>query len=139
KTSVPVRKLLEYLKSIDKQQIESRMSDSNLRIRFDVRKDIISIEEISESYKVPVEIATALATRDNSADYSKIGSWFVSKSKVNLIAELLTNTTKFTEACVILSENSIPEVCHAELISMLGYDVIWQSMNTDDAVLVKRK
>lgn len=139
KTSVPVRKLLEYLKSIDKQQIESKMSDSNIRIRFDVRKDIISIEEISESYKVPVEIATALATRDNSADYSKIGSWFVSKSKVNLIAELLTNTTKFTEACGILSENSIPEVCHAELISMLGYDVIWQSMNTDDTVLVKRK
>jgi hypothetical protein len=58
---------------------------------------------------------------------------------VNLIAELLTNTTKFTEACSILSENSIPEVCHAELISMLGYDVIWQSMNTDDTVLVKRK
>jgi uncharacterized protein len=139
KTSVPVKKLLEYLKSIDRQQIEAKMLDSDLRIKFDGRKDIISIEEISETYEVPVEIATAIAFRDNSEDYSKIDSWFVSKSKVNLLAELLVNTTKFTEACEILSRNSIPEVCHAELISMLGYDIIWQSMDIEDTVLVKQK
>jgi uncharacterized protein len=139
KTSVPVKKLQEYLKSIDKQQIESKMLDSDLKIRFDGTKDVISIEEISEAYGVPFEIATALATRDNNANYIKIDSWFVSKSKVNALAELLVNTTKFTEACSILSENSIPEVCHAELISMLGYDVIWQNIDTDNAVLVKRK
>jgi uncharacterized protein len=139
KTSVPVKKLQGYLKSIDKQQIESKMLDSDLRIKFDGRKDVISIEEISETYKVPIEIAMAVATRDNNANYSKIDSWFVSKSKLNALAELLITTTKFTEACGTLSENSIPESCHAELISMLGYDVIWQSMDTDDAMLVKRK
>jgi uncharacterized protein len=138
KTSVPVKKLQEYLKSIDKQQIESNMLDSDLRIRFEGTKDVISIEEISETHKVPIEIATALATRDNNMDYLQIDSWFVSKSKVNALAELLTSTSKFTEACGILTENSIPEGCHAELISMLGYDVIWKSMDTDDAVLVKR-
>ncbi|MGA7369136.1 MAG: DUF790 family protein [Nitrososphaeraceae archaeon] len=138
-TSVPVKKLQEYLKSIDKLQIESKMLDSDLKIKLDDRKIAISIEEISEKYKVPIEIATALATRDNNANYLKIDSWFLSKTKVNELAELLVSTTKFTEACGILSENSIPEVCHAELISMLGYDVIWQSMDTDDAMLVKRK
>ncbi len=138
-TSVPVKKLQEHLKSIDKLQIESKMLDSDLKIKLDDRKIAISIEEISEKYKVPIEIATALATRDNNANYLKIDSWFLSKSKVNELAELLVSTTKFTEACGILSENSIPEVCHAELISMLGYDVIWQSMDTDDAMLVKRK
>ncbi len=139
KTSVSVKKLQEYLKSIDRQQIQSKMLESDLRIRFDGTKDVISIEEISEAYKVPIEIATALATRDNNADYLIIDSWFVSKSKVNALAELLNGTKKFTEACRILSDNSIPEVCHAELISMLGYDVIWQSIDTDNAVLVKRK
>jgi predicted nuclease of restriction endonuclease-like RecB superfamily len=138
KTSVPVKKLQEYLKSIDRQQIESKMLDSDLRIIFDGTKDVISIEEISETHNVPIEIAMALAIRDNNVNYLKIDSWFVSKSKVNALAELLTGTTKFTKACAILSENSIPEACHAGLISMLGFDVVWQSMNSDDAVLTKR-
>lgn len=139
KTAVPVKKLQEYLKSIDHEQIESEMSDSNLSIRLDGSKDVISIEEISKTTNVPIEIATALATRDNYADYIKIDSYFVTRSKVNELADLLNGITKFTKACDTLSEYSIPESCHAEIISVLGYDVIWQSLNPDDAVLVKRK
>lgn len=136
--SIPVKKIKEYLMSIDKLQIESRLLDPDLRIILDGTKDVISIEEISETHKVPLEIAAALATRDNNNSYLKIDSWFVSKSKLNVIAKLLIGTTKFTEACDILSENSIPEVCHSELISILGYDVVWRNMDADGAVIVKR-
>jgi uncharacterized protein len=138
KSVVPIKKLQEYLKSIDTEQIDANMFDSDLKIRFDGTKDVISIEEISDSYKVPIEIATAVASRDNEVDYLRIDSWFVSKAKANTVAERLTDAMKFSEACVILSENSIPEICHAGLISKLGYDVIWQSMDSDDAQLVKR-
>ncbi|MGH9963449.1 MAG: DUF790 family protein [Nitrososphaeraceae archaeon] len=138
KSLVPVKKLQEYLKSIDKEQIDANMFDSDLKIRFDGTKDVISIEEISDSYKVPIEIATAVASRDNEVDYLRIDSWFVSKAKANSVAERLTGAKKFSEACVILSESSIPEICHAGLVSKLGYDVIWQSMDSDDALLVKR-
>lgn len=136
--SIPVKKIKEYLMSIDKLQIESRLLDPDLRIILDGTKDVISIEEISETHKVPLEIAAALAARDNNNSYLKIDSWFVSKSKSNVIAKLLIGTAKFTEACDILSENSIPEVCHSELISILGYDVIWRNMDADGAVIVKR-
>ena len=139
KSSVPVKKVQEYLKSIDKQQIESNILDSDLRIRFDDMKDVIPIDEISENYKVPFEIAVALATRDNSEDYLKIDNWFVSRSKLNTLAAHLTGITKFAEVCDILSKNSIPDDCHAGIISMLGYDVIWQSLDPDDAILVKRE
>ena len=54
------------------------------------------------------------------------------------VSQAFNSATKFTKACAILSENSIPEACQAGLISMLGYDVVWPSMNSDDAVLVKR-
>jgi len=138
KSLVPIKKLQEYLKSIDKEQIDANMVDSDLKIRFDGTKDVISIEEISDSYKVPIEIATEVASRDNEVDYLRIDSWFVSKAKANTVAERLTGAKKFSEACVILSENSIPEICHAGLISKLGYDVIWQSIDSDDALLAKR-
>jgi uncharacterized protein len=138
RNSVPVKKILDYLRSIDKEQIKANVFDSKLKIKFDSTNDVISIEEISARHNLSTEIASAIASRDNDHDYLKIESWFISKSRAIEIAKLLTGTTKFTDACVILSENSIPEPCHAELISKLGYDVIWQSMNSGDAVIVRR-
>jgi predicted nuclease of restriction endonuclease-like RecB superfamily len=138
KNSVPVKKINDYLKSIDKEQIETNVVDSKLRIKFDGAKDVISIQEIADGYNVPTEVAIIVASRDNDRDYLKAESWFISRSRVNKLAKLLAGTTKFTDACVILSENSIPEPCHAELISKLGYDVIWQSMDSGDAVIIRR-
>jgi uncharacterized protein len=138
KNSVPVKKINDYLKLIDKEQIETNVVDSKLRIKFDGAKDVISIQEIAAGYKVPTEVAAIVASRDNDRDYLKAESWFISRSRVNGLAKLLAGTTKFTDACVILSENSIPEPCHAELISKLGYDVIWQSMDSGDAVIIRR-
>jgi len=139
--SVPVKALLDYLKSIDKEQIERHASDSNLKIKFDGAKDIISIGEILSKLqnRIPMESAIAIASRDNENDYVKAGSCFISKSKVNKVASLLAGTTKFQDACVIFSENSIPEPCHAELIAKLGYDVLWESLDSTNAVIVKRK
>jgi hypothetical protein len=47
---------------------------------------------------VPIGIATALATRDNNANYIKIDSWFASKSKVEpevslIVGEILSHRT----------------------------------------------
>jgi uncharacterized protein len=138
KNSVPVKKINDYLKSIDKEQIETNVVDSKLRIKFDGVKDVISIQEIAAGYNVPTEVAIVVASRDNDRDYLKAESWFISRSRVNKLAKLLAGTTNFTDACVILSENSIPEPCHAELISKLGYDVIWPSMDPGDAVIARR-
>jgi uncharacterized protein len=138
KNSVPIKKINDYLKLIDKEQIETNVVDSKLRIKFDGAKDVISIQEIAAGYNVPTEVAAIVASRDNDRDYLKAESWFISRSRVNGLAKLLAGTTKFTDACVILSENSIPEPCHAELISKLGYDVIWQSMDSGDAVIIRR-
>jgi uncharacterized protein len=138
KNSVPVKKINDYLKLIDKEQIETNVIDSKLRIKFDGAKDVISIQEIAAGYNVPTEVAAIVASRDNDRDYLKAESWFISRSRVNGLAKLLAGTTRFTDACVILSENSIPEPCHAELISKLGYDVIWQSMDSGDAVIIRR-
>jgi uncharacterized protein len=77
--------------------------------------------------------------RDNSKDYLKAGPYFVSKFKIHELVPLLSGTTKFIEACSIFAGNSIPEPCYADLISKMGYDVVWQSMDSNDARIVKRK
>lgn len=138
--SVPVKALLDYLKSIDQEQIERHASNPNLTIRFDSTKDIIiPIDDIALRHNIPVESAIRIALRDNECDYLKAGPCFILKSKANELATLLTGITRFADACAIFSEHSVPEPCHAELVSKLGYDVIWQSMDSSNAVIVRRE
>ena len=136
--SVPIKSLLNYLKSIDQELTEKYASDPNLKIIFDGAQDIISIEQIALQYKIPIDSAITIASRDNDRDYVKAGPYFISKSKTNELIELLAGTTKFMDACAIFSEELIPEPCYGELISKLGYDVVWQSMDSNNASIVKR-
>lgn len=137
--SVPVKALLNYLKTIDREQTERHANNPNLKIKFDSKQNIISIDEIASKYNIPIESAITIASRDNNNEYLKAGPYFVSKFKIHELVTLLEVTTKFIDACSIFSENSIPEPCYADLISKMGYDVIWQSMDSDDARIAKRK
>jgi len=136
--SVPIKSLLNYLKSIDQEMTEKYASDPNLKIIFDGAKDIISIEEIALQYKIPIDSAITIALRDNDREYVKAGPCFISKSKTNELVKLLSGTTRFMDACAIFSEKLIPESCYGELISKLGYDVVWQSMDSNSAFIIKR-
>jgi hypothetical protein len=51
----------------------------------------------------------------------------------------LAGTSRFIDACSILSKEGIPESCHADLIVKLGYDVSWQSIDASTAVIAKKK
>jgi len=137
--SIPIKVLLNYLKRIDQEQAETYAKNPNLIIKFDGKQNIISIDEIASKYNIPVESAVAIVSRDNNKDYLKAGPYFVSKFKIHELVTLLRGTTKFIEACSIFAGNSIPEPCFADLISKMGYDVIWQSMDSKDARIVKRK
>lgn len=137
--TIPIKVLLNYLKTIDQEQAEKYANNPNLKIEFDGKQNIISIDEIASKYNIPVESAVAIASRDNDKDYLKAGPYFVSKFKIHELVTLLGGTTKFTDACSIFAGNSIPEPCYADLISKMGYDVIWQSMDSNDARIVKRK
>ena len=136
--SVPIKSLLNYLKSIDQEMTDKYASDPDLKIIFDGAKDIISIEEIALQYKIPIDSVITIALRDNDREYVKAGPCFISRSKTNDLVKLLSGTTRFMDACAIFSEKLIPESCYGELISKLGYDVVWQSMDSNSASIIKR-
>ena len=136
--TIPIKVLLNYLKKIDQEQAEKYANNPNLKIKFDGKLNIISIVEIASKYNIPVESVVAIASRDNDKDYLKAGPYFVSKFKIHELVTLIGGVTKFIDACSIFAENSIPEPCYADLISKMGYDVIWQSMDSNDARIVKR-
>ena len=142
--TVPIKPILDYLKSIDREMIERKVNDPNLKIELD--KDdinnnnaIISINEVAQKYGIPTEVARRISLRDNKEKYIEAGMYLILKSKAHKLESLLAGTSRFIDACSILSKEGIPESCHAELIVKLGYDVSWQSIDAGTAVIVKRR
>lgn len=141
--TVPVKPILDYLKSIDREMIERKINDPNLKIELDKDDNnnnaVISINELAQKYCIPAEVARRISLRDNKEKYIEAGMYLIPKSKAQKLESLLVGTSRFIDACSILSKESIPESCHAELIVRLGYDVSWQSIDASTAVIVKRR
>jgi predicted nuclease of restriction endonuclease-like RecB superfamily len=138
---VPIKPILDHLKSLDKEMLEKKVSDPKSRIEFDYTKDVVSIKEISEKYDdLPLEVALKLALRDYGDRYidSGNGYYLISQTKIKDLESQLTGITKFNEACLLLLKNGIPEACHPDIVTRLGYDVLWQSLDPDTALLVRR-
>src|SRR5215216_3017026 len=140
--TVPVKPILDYLKSIDREMIERKVNDPNLKIELDRDDDnnnaVISINEVAQKYCIPAEVARRISLRDNKEKYVEAGMYLIPKSKALKLESLLAGTSRFIDACSILSKEGIPESCHAELIVKLGYDVSWQSIDGSTAIIVKR-
>jgi predicted nuclease of restriction endonuclease-like RecB superfamily len=140
--TVPVKPILDYLKSIDREMIERKVNDPNLKIELDRDDDnnnaVISINEVAQKYCIPAEVARRISLRDNMEKYIEAGMYLIPKSKALKLESLLAGTSRFIDACSILSKEGIPESCHAELIVKLGYDVSWQSIDASTAIIVKR-
>lgn len=141
--TVPVKPVIDYLKSIDREMIERRVNDPNLKI--DLGKDdegddsVISISEIAQRYSIPVEVARRISLRDNREKYIEAGMHLIPKSKAHKLESMLVGTSRFIDACSILLGEGIPESCHADLIAKLGYDVRWQSLDPNTAIIAKRR
>jgi hypothetical protein len=152
--AVPIRPILEYLKSIDKERVEMTVNDQDLRAKIEGTKDVIPIQDIviiaakerstgnkaNNGKNFPPEIVLKIALREFGERYMEVaGTHLIEKAKAEKLRVLLANTTKFVDACDLLTQNGIPASCHAELISKLGYDVVWQNMDPNAAVISKRE
>ncbi len=133
RNEVPVRPIIDHLKKIDEEMIEQGIT--KVQIKIDGTKEIIPIEKIAQEYSIPEE--SALKILASNDQYIIAGRFLVSKIKTHKLERMLEGVTKFIDACSLLGQNNIPESCHAELISKLGYDVVWDGLDARKATLVK--
>ena len=152
---VPIKPFLEYLKSIDAKMIERLANNNSVKLLTEIEDRaftnaaIISIDEIADKCNLPIESALRIITTSHKDDdnssisnpnnkYVVAGTYLISKSKLSEFQSLFDGITKFTDACSILDQNNIPESCHMDLISKIGYDVLWQSMDSSTAIIKRR-
>jgi uncharacterized protein len=158
---VPVKPILDYLKSIDLAMIAKLASTNynnliedldhvilnknNVNNKFDSSSgNIISLKEIAEKYNIPIESVLQIIREEEEKNsnyknqYIIADMYLIPMIRVKQIDLLLRNTTKYTDACLILAKNHIPEACYNDLISKMGYDLIWHSIDSNTATITKR-
>lgn len=135
RNEVPTKPILEHLKAIEREIMEESLS--GVRIDIDSAKEVIPVEQIAREYKIPEEYALKILSQND--DYLIAGRFLVSKIKAHRLEGLLDGIERFVEACSLLARNGIPEPCHAELISLLGYDVLWEDLDPNKATIAKRR
>jgi predicted nuclease of restriction endonuclease-like RecB superfamily len=155
--NVPLRPILEYLKSVELEIVEKFASHNYNNLLMDLdhiiannaNNGIISINEIAKKYNIPVESALRITRSheetmndkgdDNDNGYTIADKYLILKSKAKRLELLLEGISKFNDACLIFSKNNIPESCYTDLLSKLGFDIIWKGIDSTSATIERKK
>lgn len=142
--SVPLGIIIDYLKSADIELLNRGSSDPELRAKIMAElegstRDIIAISEIANMHHISKELAVNVVRKIEQDNFIISENYLISKGKAKILADFLEGISRFVDASSMLSANSIPEACHAELVDKLGFSVLWKSIEPDSAVVVKRK
>jgi uncharacterized protein len=161
--NIPLKPILEYLKDTEQileQEIVNRHSDillAQLRQTIDTSESeatVISLEDIAEKYRVPVEailriVKSEFPVQENkNENYRKdggltkfivVGKFLIPTSKVNELRSQLDKDkiTQYNEASLLFATNGIPDECHADLISKLGFAIVWKGIDYNNATIEK--
>ena len=137
KKDVSIKPILEHLKKIDAEIIEEKI---HTKIKLDEKNlDLISVKQIALKNSLPEAATLKILLADYPDNYVMAESYLISKEKINSIEGNLEKISKFVEACNILASKKIPDSCHADLLSKMGYDVIWEDLDPNHAKISKRK
>ena len=109
---------------------------------------IVSIGELAEKYNIPSDsVLIALRSReagnvnvnDNGRSYLIVGTYLISRSKILELEKSLNSISRFMDAIFLFKKYNVPESCHVDLLSKLGYDIIWRGMDSTNASIERRK
>ena len=137
KKDVSIKPVLEHLKQIDVEITEEKVVGTKIKLD-EHSLDLISIGHIAQEYAIPETAVLKILKSDYPNEYVTVGSYLISKEKIAIVNNFLDGITKFVQACTVMTSHKIPDSCHAELLSELGYDVIWNDLNPDNATITKK-
>jgi hypothetical protein len=118
-------------------------------------KHVISIAEIARRNDIPLEAAFRILRSveeqgcQNILGIEKTNNWIpqsyliadaylISKSKTKELELILEGLTVFNDASALLSKSDIPEPCHTDLISKLGFEIIWKGIDSTNTIIKKK-
>jgi predicted nuclease of restriction endonuclease-like RecB superfamily len=148
KDSIPMKKIIFYLKSIDSQIMNqnletyrSAMTEYIVEL-LNKNQDIINLEEISKTYGVSINsisnIISNLRTNNHIQKYIIQNSLLISKGKLNEIKYRIGDIDNLIEIQEIFQNNNIPIQYTIDILKYLEYEIVWKGMDSSN-IIIKRK
>lgn len=134
KKEVPIKPILKHLEKIDKLIVTEKIKTTKIQLKNE-ESNIISIKEIAKKYKIPIETTLNLLSSHYKQHVVINKTYMIPNEKINHIKKKLEGVVNFTHACKILEINKIPESLQADLLSKLGYDVVWIDLDPNNAII----
>jgi uncharacterized protein len=140
--NIPLKPILEYLKAIDEENTkklgENQFKDilSRLFDSMDHNHDeVISISNIANTWNIPLDILLKVIQSQahngySINNYALVDKYLISEIKLKNMKRLIESIDSLSEANDILRFNGIPESCHLDVISKLGFEIIWHGIDS---------
>jgi hypothetical protein len=158
KDEIPFGPIINYLKEIDTRIIDDitvKFQDTITgeieRILQDNQHKVVFLKQIAEKYDIPV--GSVLKTvrdlqRNNErskkvitnglSNFILVDNYMVSIDKINKLLPELDKINKLQEALDFLIKNGIPEECITLLIPKIGFEIIWNGIDSNNALIQRQ-
>ena len=158
KDQIPFGPIIKYLKNIDSRMIDDISINSRDLIIKEIeniiqykQNKVIFLKEISDKHSIPIEsivktIRNLQSNNDNPTKLIKnslkefllVDSYIVSNDKINELLPELDKIKTLPDAVRLLSQNDIPEECITELIPKMGFEIVWNGIDSNNAVIQRK-
>ena len=154
KDEIPFGPIINYLKDIDNKIIDEISINLHDTIALEMdkvihdrqRNSVISLKEISDRYKIPIEsvvktIRNLQLNTNNSEkvmtdklrEFLLVDNYMISNDKIRELLPQLDKIGKLQDAIRLLRQSNIPEECVTLLITKMGYEIIWNGIDSNNA------
>ena len=160
KDQIPFGPIISYLKDIDSKFIDEISVNFRDKIAVEMDKaiqdvqsnSVISLGEISDRYKIPIESVVKIIRNlqlntnnseemviDKLREFLIVGNYLISNNKIRDLLPEVDKINKLHDAIRLLYQNQIPEECITLLITKMGYEIIWNGIDSNNAQIHRHK
>jgi hypothetical protein len=160
KDEIPFGPIISYLKDIDYKIIDEISNNLHDTIALEMdkvihdrqRNSVISLKEISDKYKIPIEsvVKTIRILQLNTNNSEKemidklrefllVDNYMISNDKISELLPELDKIGKLQDAVRLLRQSNIPEECVTLLITKMGYEIIWNGIDSNNAQVQRQR
>src|SRR6476469_741774 len=158
KDQIPFGPIIKYLKDIDSRIIDDISINFNNSIVKELesiieekQNKIIFLKQVSDKQNIPVESvlktirnlqsnndASTTAIKNRLKGFLLIDNYLISNDKIDELLPEFDKLKKLPDAVRFLGQNNIPEECITSLIPKIGFEIVWNGIDFNDA-LIQRK
>jgi hypothetical protein len=100
--------------------------------------DVVSLDEIAVARGVSVEMVKVALQRFEPEGYTRVGTLFISKRRLEEIDRSLAGVEKLTEALGIIAASGVKgEEDGQKVLDALGYTSVWEGMEMEKVRISK--